>query len=75
MSQLRQQIGDHIRAHRLRQEITQEALAYQSGISCSVLGRIERGQDNYTIDTLASILDCLGLSLAVVTGDATIQAE
>ncbi|NVH75945.1 helix-turn-helix transcriptional regulator [Paraburkholderia sp. JPY432] len=54
-------IGAVVRARRLKQGLSQEALADLSGIDRSHMGRIERGERNVTflnIVRIANALDC-----------------
>ena len=61
--QLGQEIGSKLRARRLQLGMTQEQLAYLSHTSASQVGRIERGQGNYTIKSLEAMLQALSISL------------
>ena len=61
--QLGQEIGSKLRARRLQLGMTQEQLAYLSHTSASQVGRIERGQGNYTIKFLEAMLQALSISL------------
>jgi len=51
---------------RLREErqITQEALAYNAGLSVGTLGRIEVGRTAPSWDSVRRIIDALGVSLS-----------
>jgi len=54
-------IGAVVRARRLKQGLSQEALADLTGIDRSHMGRIERGERNVTILNIvriANALDC-----------------
>ena len=61
--QLGQEIGSKLRARRLQLGMTQEQLAYLSHTIVSQVGRIERGQGNYTIKSLEAMLQALSISL------------
>ena len=61
--QLGQENGSKLRARRLQLGMTQEQLAYLSHTSASQVGRIERGQGNYTIKSLEAMLQALSISL------------
>ena len=61
--QLGQEIGSKLRARRLQLGMTLEQLAYLSHTSASQVGRIERGQGNYTIKSLDAMLQALSISL------------
>ena len=56
-------IGEQLKAERLKAGMTQEQLAYLSHTSVSQVGRIERGQGNYTIKSLEAMLQALSISL------------
>lgn len=59
----RREIGEHVRLTRLRQNLTQEAVAHAAGVDRRVLGRIEAGQTDAHVSTLARIGAVLGLRL------------
>jgi transcriptional regulator with XRE-family HTH domain len=48
-------VGQNIRLHRKRQELTQEALAERSGIHPVELARAERGIRDMRVSTIAKI--------------------
>jgi transcriptional regulator with XRE-family HTH domain len=56
---------------RLREErkITQEALAFDAGITVSALSRIERGRNDPGWTTVNSIAKALGVSLMELVSD------
>ncbi|OUJ01213.1 hypothetical protein HK15_09095 [Acetobacter orientalis] len=57
-------IADNI--HQRRQEIglSQEALADNCGLHRTYIGSIERGERNFTVNTLARIAEALGCTAA-----------
>lgn len=57
------QIGGRIRLLRTGARMTQEDLAERTGVNPNYLGRIERGEINVTIQTLAVIAEGLKVSL------------
>ena len=57
-------IGDHIRAERLRQNLTQERLYLAAGISRWTLQEIEAGRNNPSAKTLLRLARALGVPLA-----------
>lgn len=59
-SQIRQKIGEKIRATRLAQNITQESLAEESATSRSSVKNVEAGEIG-SFDTFVRILRTLGL--------------
>lgn len=52
-------IGNKIRFHRLKQNMTQLDLAVKSGMEENALQRIEKGRTNPTIKTLIKIVNAL----------------
>lgn len=58
-----QYLGRRIRELRLSQNITQNQLAFEAGISKNQLGRIERGEINTGISTLFAIADALNVEV------------
>lgn len=60
----RRRIGEQIRAARLRQNLTQEAVALRVGMDRATYVRIEQGQASPLLDTLLLISDALGVPLA-----------
>lgn len=56
-------LGQAIRRTRLEKEVSQEQLALLAEIDRSHLGRIERGDNNVAVLTLARIAKVLGISL------------
>jgi transcriptional regulator with XRE-family HTH domain len=62
---LRRQVGERLRALRLKAGITsQEALANRAGVHRTYIGRLERGESGVTVEMLAAILAAIPLSLA-----------
>ena len=57
-------LGNAIREARISKGISQEKLALLAEVDRSYVGRVERGDNNVAILTLARISDALGLSLA-----------
>lgn len=60
----RRRIGDQIRAARLGQNLTQEAVALRVGMDRANYVRIEQGQSSPLLDTLLLIADAIGVPLA-----------
>jgi transcriptional regulator with XRE-family HTH domain len=56
------QIGSRIRQYRKKMGLTQEELAFNSGINISFLGDIERGIKKPSIETLEKLLKALGVT-------------
>lgn len=58
-------LGAAIRAERLAQGLSQEALADKANIDRSYMGGIERGEHNIAIVNLLKIADALGIKASV----------
>ena len=62
---LRRSIGERLRTLRLQRGVTsQEKLAELAGVHRTYVGRLERGESGVTVDTLATVLAALSVSLA-----------
>lgn len=57
-------LGNAIRAARLAQGMSQEALAHESGLDRSYLGGIERGEHNITLVSIVKVADSLRMRAA-----------
>ena len=55
-----QKVGSRLKAARLKQNITQQALAEESGVSVSSIKKLEKGEAG-SIDSLLRVLRTLGL--------------
>ena len=64
-------LGAAIRAARLEQGLSQEALADAAGIDRSHMGKIERGERNVTLLNVERIADALGLTVSALILRAT----
>ncbi|MFJ8866704.1 helix-turn-helix domain-containing protein [Streptomyces sp. NPDC102473] len=60
----RQAVGEHIRAVRLRANLTQEQVSLRSGIGLASYNRIEQGHASPMLDSLIRIADAIGVDLA-----------
>lgn len=60
----RRAIGDHVRAERTRQKLTQERLAENAGLDRKTVNRIEQGTHATLIDHLTLIARALGVPLS-----------
>ena len=56
-------LGKKIRTTRRQIGLSQEALAYESGLDRGYVGRIERGETNITVVKLLQISDALEISM------------
>jgi transcriptional regulator with XRE-family HTH domain len=54
-------LGRRIKALRLRQELTQEALGERAGLNYKYLGAIERGERNPSVRQLLKLAQALGV--------------
>ncbi|MCE3203983.1 helix-turn-helix domain-containing protein [Paenibacillus sonchi] len=59
MTELRNTVGDRIRAIRKAKELTQQQLAEISNLDDAYIGAVERGERNFSIDTLEKIVVAL----------------
>ena len=64
MSTISQDVGLRIRAHRLKQGLTQEELAEKANLHNTYIGQVERGEKNLTLISLEKILQGLGISFS-----------
>lgn len=58
---LQKQVGANLRAHRVSRDLTQDDLAHSAGLATRHLQKIESGQINVTIRTLARLGFALGI--------------
>ena len=56
-------IGIKLRQLRLKKQISQEELAYKSGLNRAYIGYIERGERNPSTETLSKIATVLNVKL------------
>lgn len=63
-------LGQALKRARLARELSQEELALRAEIDRSHVGRIERGDNNVAVLTLARIAKVLGVSLTDLMTDA-----
>ena len=55
-------LGRHIRAERVRCNLTQQQLADQSGLAVKTVQDIEKGRKNPSYETLSRLIERLGIS-------------
>lgn len=55
-------LGQKIKSFRLKDNITQEDLAYKAGIERSYMGKIERGEGNPSFKKIVDIANALGIN-------------
>jgi transcriptional regulator with XRE-family HTH domain len=63
---LRQEIGDVLRSHRLRQGQTLRQVAAKASVALGYLSEVERGQKEVSSEILASVAEALELPLSLV---------
>jgi transcriptional regulator with XRE-family HTH domain len=61
-ARLQRQFGAIVRAERTARQLTQQQLAFQSQLSLTYVGEIERGERMVSLDTLKRIASALDLS-------------
>jgi XRE family transcriptional regulator, regulator of sulfur utilization len=61
--QYRRILGENIRTERKRAGLSQEKLAEKSELHPVYLGRVERGEENVSIDSLMRIAKAMKLSI------------
>lgn len=54
-------LARNMRKLRAAREMSQEALAYESGVNRTYLGSVERSERNVSIDNIARIAKALGV--------------
>ncbi|MEK5262441.1 helix-turn-helix transcriptional regulator [Paenibacillus sp. FSL L8-0663] len=64
MAELRKQIGTRIRAVRNAKGLTQQKLADIASLDYRYIGALERGERNFSIDTLEKVLTALNVSIS-----------
>ena len=57
-------LGYEIRERREQRDVSQEALAFEAGLHRNVIGRLERGEYNPSLETLISIQRALNVPLS-----------
>lgn len=63
---VRTRIGWNIRQLRVDLGLSQERLALESGIDRSYVGRVERGEENVTLDTMQAFAAALGVDVSAL---------
>lgn len=64
MIDIKIRIGQRIQELRIKQGLSQEALALKADISTSHIGKLERGQRNATIESLEKVVNALNVSFS-----------
>lgn len=66
MGKIQEQLGERLRALRIAKRYSIEELAHKAGMHPAQLGKIERGERNFTIESLDKIIKALGISYKVL---------
>jgi transcriptional regulator with XRE-family HTH domain len=66
--EIKQAFGARMRALRKARDLTQEDLAFASGLDRSYLGAIERGEKNLSLINIQRIADALGFGARELFG-------
>ncbi|HCA09638.1 helix-turn-helix transcriptional regulator [Chryseobacterium sp.] len=64
MENIKQKIGDRIKEVRVEKKLSQESVAYNSGIERSFMTHIENGRRNVSVETLEKVLTGLEISFS-----------
>ena len=67
---LARHFGAAVRHHRELLRLSQEELGHRAGLDRSYLGRIERGEQNATLESAQKVADALGVGLDVLFATA-----
>lgn len=65
----REIVGLNLRRLRVERDVSQERLAFDSGVDRSYLGGMERGEENPTVDILDRLAATLSVPLASLFAD------
>ncbi len=63
-------IGERIKALRLASDLTQEELAQRANLTRGFISQLENDQTSIQVDSLADLVDALGISLASFFADS-----
>jgi transcriptional regulator with XRE-family HTH domain len=63
MGTIRSMIGERLRGYRISKGLTQEDLADLADVHFTYIGKIERGEINFTIDSIVNVSTALNVSL------------
>jgi transcriptional regulator with XRE-family HTH domain len=66
MEDILKTIGNNIKNIRIKKGITQEQLAFDSGLHRSYIGHIEQGKRNFQISNLIKIADALSVPINIL---------
>jgi len=66
----RKALGNTIRAYRIEMDISQEKLAELADVHRNYIGKIERGEQNITINSLCQLAEVFNRPLSEILADA-----
>jgi len=66
MNDIKILVGRRVQELRFKQGLSQEALALKAGVSTSHVGKLERGERNATIESLAKVIEALDVTFVDV---------
>ena len=66
MVNIQQKLGARLRTFRMIRQYSIEELAHKAGLNPAHLGKIERGERNFTIQSLDKIVQALDISYATL---------
>jgi len=66
----RKALGETIRAYRVSMDISQEKLAELADVHRNYIGKIERGEQNITINSLCQLAEVFKRPLSEILADA-----
>jgi len=64
-----EQFGEKVRLERLKQGLSQEALATRAGVHRTYIGMIERAEKNITLANIKKIASALSIKISDLTLD------
>lgn len=68
-------IGERVRKLRMKNQLSQEQLAFAAEITTAYLGQIERNEKNPTVLVISKICDALGIELSEFFSEETIPTQ
>ncbi len=71
-AKLQRQFGQTVRTERKARQLTQQQLAFESSLSLTYVGEIERGQRMVSLDTLQRLATALKMTAAELLNRAKI---
>ena len=63
-------LGSRVRQQRVLNELTQDELSRLTGVSCSFIGLIERGERKASLETLVALCNALNVSPTLLLQDS-----